>query len=216
MGAFGFAGQRCTANRRVIVDARVSDQFIELIASATRRLRWGRPLDEATQVGPLVSAARRDAVAELLARSLGVRMIVPHCDQPDHDELCREGAYLPPTIAVNPPSDGELAQEESFGPVLVVQRAASFDEAISLCNGVRQGLAAALFSASEERRRRFLAEARAGILKLDRSTVDADAVSPFNGWKASGIGPAEHGVADREFFSRFQTIYGGPQDGNQG
>jgi acyl-CoA reductase-like NAD-dependent aldehyde dehydrogenase len=90
-----------------------------------------------------------------------------------------------------------------------VQRAGGFDRAIQLLNDVRQGLVAALFSDSPARRERFLREARAGVLKLDRSTVDADAVSPLGGWKASGVGPAEHGPSDREFFCRVQTIYDG-------
>jgi len=100
-------------------------------------------------------------------------------------------------------------QEETFGPVLVAQRAASFDHALELCNGVRQGLIAALFSASPSHQEKFLRQARAGVLKLNRATADADAVSPLGGWKASGVGPAEHGPSDREFFCRVQTIYRG-------
>jgi acyl-CoA reductase-like NAD-dependent aldehyde dehydrogenase len=73
---------------------------------------------------------------------------------------------------------------------------------------VRQGLIAALFSADPERRRRFLAEARAGILKLDRSTVDASAEAPFGGFKASGLGPPEHGPGNVEFYTRMQAVYG--------
>ena len=72
---------------------------------------------------------------------------------------------------------------------------------------MRQGLAAALFSPSEERRARFLAEADAGILKLDESTAGAGAEAPFGGWKASGAGPPEHGPGDREFYTRWQAVY---------
>jgi acyl-CoA reductase-like NAD-dependent aldehyde dehydrogenase len=208
MGAFGFAGQRCTANRRVIVGREMVEEFLGHLLAATRALRWGDPLDPAVSVGPLVSAGRRDAVASLIARTSAKRILVPHRDQPDHDELRARGAYLPPTVVCDPEPDSEIVQEESFGPVLVVQTAGSFDEAMRLCNGVRQGLVAALFSPEPTLQERFLAEARAGILKINRSTVDADAVSPFGGWKASGMGPPEHGKADREFFTRVQTVYG--------
>ena len=92
--------------------------------------------------------------------------------------------------------------------IISVTRAASIAHAIALVNNVRQGLVAALFSRDTALRDQFLREARACVLKLDRSTVDADAVSPFGGWKASGVGPAEHGPGDREFFCLVQTIYG--------
>jgi acyl-CoA reductase-like NAD-dependent aldehyde dehydrogenase len=78
---------------------------------------------------------------------------------------------------------------------------------MALVNGVPQGLAAALFSSSDERAERFLAEARAGILKLNRSTADAEVDVPFGGWGSSGIGPPEHGAFDRDFYTRAQAVY---------
>jgi acyl-CoA reductase-like NAD-dependent aldehyde dehydrogenase len=101
----------------------------------------------------------------------------------------------------------ELVQHESFGPVLVVQTADDWEHAMALLNGVPQGLAAALFSTSPELQERFLDEAQAGILKLNRSTADADVDVPFGGWKASGIGPPEHGSFDRDFYTRVQAVY---------
>jgi alpha-ketoglutaric semialdehyde dehydrogenase len=77
-----------------------------------------------------------------------------------------------------------------------------------LCNGVRHGLVAAFFGGSPELRRKFLAGAQAGKLEFDMSTVGVDASLPFGGWKASGIGPPEHGEADRLFYTRLQTVYG--------
>jgi acyl-CoA reductase-like NAD-dependent aldehyde dehydrogenase len=78
-----------------------------------------------------------------------------------------------------------------------------------LCNGVRQGLVAALFSSSKELQQQFLDEAQAGILKFNTATSDADASAPFGGWKHSGIGPPEHGESNREFYTRTQAIYRG-------
>ncbi len=104
--------------------------------------------------------------------------------------------------------ESEIVQEETFGPVLVVQPARDWTDALRICNGVRQGLAASLFCNDPARRRQFLREAKAGILKIDRSTADAEVDLPFGGWKSSGIGPAEHGEGDVEFYSRIQTVYG--------
>ena len=116
--------------------------------------------------------------------------------------------FYPPTILVCEEPDSEIVQEESFGPVLVVQTARDFGHAVELMNGVRQGLAAALFAASPDLVRTFLDEAEAGILKLNQSTAGAEIDAPFGGWKSSGLGPPEHGRFNVEFFTRAQTVYG--------
>jgi len=90
---------------------------------------------------------------------------------------------------------------------MVLQPASDFDHALRLCNGVRYGLVAALFSDDSGRRTHFLDDAQAGILKIDSTTADADAEAPFGGWKASGIGPPEHGPSNREVYSRTQAVY---------
>ncbi len=208
-GAFGFAGQRCTANRRVIVAAARIDETLAALTSAARNLVWGDPLDETTAIGPLINREKRDEVLAAVkrAKNSGLQVLIPHADQSNYAALIEHGAYCPPAIIVCPDPSHEYVQEEFFAPLLVVQPADSFDHALALCNGVRQGLVAALFSNSPTYQKRFLAEIRAGVLKLNSTTADADATSPLGGWKASGIGPAEHGPSDREFFTRIQTLY---------
>src|SRR6185369_11871813 len=100
---------------------------------------------------------------------------------------------FPPTIVCCDDPAHEIVQEETFGPVLVVQEAEGFREALELCNGVRQGLVASLFSRSKQNQAKFLKRAQAGILKINQATADANVEAPFSGWKASGIGPPEHG-----------------------
>src|SRR5262249_32967358 len=118
-----------------------------------------------------------------------------------------EGAYVAPAIVCCDEPSHALAQEETMSPILVVQRAQDFDHALTLCNGTRYGLGAALFSNNSEIRQKFLEEARAGILKINTSTAGADVSLPFGGWKASGIGPPEHGEGDRLFYTRIQAVY---------
>jgi acyl-CoA reductase-like NAD-dependent aldehyde dehydrogenase len=118
------------------------------------------------------------------------------------------GAYAQPAIICCDRADHPLVQEETMSPILVVQRAESFAHAMALCNGTRYGLAAALFSNAREIQERFLREAQAGILKINTSTAGADVSLPFGGWKASGLGPPEHGEADRLFYTRMQSVYG--------
>jgi len=207
--AFGFAGQRCTANRRVIVDSRHYKKFLNYLASAVSRLACLDPLEDTTQVGPLISfdALRRiDAVVARAKEAKGL-VLAPHNTDPDFIELRRRGAYYPPSIICCDEPDHEIVQEETFGPILVVQRARNWDHAIQLCNGVRQGLVAALFSSSSQFQKRFLEEAKSGVLKINMGTADANAEAPFGGWRASGIGPPEHGLSNREFYTRTQSVY---------
>ncbi|MGE5276240.1 MAG: aldehyde dehydrogenase family protein [Acidobacteriota bacterium] len=209
-GAFCFAGQRCTANRRAVVEERLFEPFVERLTNATANLRWGDPLDPATEVGPLVSEEARERVEAAVARAApqAERVLSPHAQGAVAHELRGVGAYHPPTIVVAGEPDSEVVQEETFGPVLVVQRARGFENALDLVNGVRQGLVAALFAGPGPWRRRFWNAARAGVLKWNAATADADAAAPFGGWKASGLGPPEHGPGNAEFYTRIQAIYG--------
>jgi acyl-CoA reductase-like NAD-dependent aldehyde dehydrogenase len=204
-GAFAFAGQRCTANRRAIVDSSIYDVFLDQLVMASRRLIWGDPADEKTQIGPVISSAARNRVEAVIdrARAAAFRVINPL----EKLDRARGDAWLEPTIVCCDDPSAEIVQEETFGPVLVVEQAEDWDEAISLCNGVKQGLAAAIFTTSPRRIEDFLRRVRAGILKINSSTANAAVDLPFGGWKASGIGPAEHGPANREFFTRMQSIY---------
>jgi alpha-ketoglutaric semialdehyde dehydrogenase len=204
-GAFAFAGQRCTANRRAIIDSSIYDAFLDQLIMASRRLVCGDLADEKTQLGPLISFESRDRVKAVVARARAamLRVISPLRKL----DRTRGGAWLEPTIVCCDDPNAEIVQEETFGPVLVVQKAKDWDEAISLCNGVKQGLVAAVFTRSQERIAGFLRRARAGVLKVNCSTADAAVDLPFGGWKSSGIGPPEHGPANREFFTRMQAIY---------
>ena len=200
--AFAFAGQRCTSNRRVIVHAEIYDRFLDLLQEAAASVVCGDPLDARTRVGPLMSSEKCREVASLLERlqAAGATVFNPPKTVPS-------GAYFPPTIVCCDDLAQEIVREETFGPVLVVTRADNWDHAVQLCNGVSQGLVASLFSASKKLQEQFLETAQAGILKINLATADADAEAPFGGWKASGIGPPEHGASNREFYTRTQSVY---------
>ncbi len=202
-GAFALAGQRCTANRRVVVQRERADELLELLVRETAALPWGDPLDEATHVGPMLGPEQRERLGETVLRA-GLPTLVPHGRT---TVAGVDGAWYPPTIVTCEDPDSELVQRESFGPVLVVQPADDWSEALALVNGVEQGLVAALFSRSQAHAERFLEQAQAGIVKLNRSTADAEVDVPFGGWKASAVGPPEHGGFDADFYTRPQTVY---------
>jgi acyl-CoA reductase-like NAD-dependent aldehyde dehydrogenase len=210
-GAFGFAGQRCTANRRVIVPRALFSALLEELKTAAEQLVWGDPLDPATDIGPVITASKRDQTIALLDRARSDHDV--HRVELLHATRAQEpwgsaGAYAQPAILCTDRPDHPLIQEETMSPLLVIQRAENFEHALALCNGTSYGLAAALFSNSRELEMLFLDQAQAGILKINTSTAGADISLPFGGWKASGLGPPEHGEADRLFYTRIQSVYG--------
>ncbi|MBY0587265.1 aldehyde dehydrogenase family protein [bacterium] len=205
-GAFEMAGQRCTANRRLIVHESVRDRFLDLVMSTSSRIKWGDPHSPDTQMGPLLSPSRSDRVAAVVGRaSSHGSVLYPQNTNPPLSSFA--GCWFPPTIVTCEVPEAEIVQEETFGPVLVVQTAMDWDHAIELTNGVRQGLVAAIFSSSPATIDRFLDQAQAGILKVNQATADAAVDVPFCAWKASGTGLPEHGIFNREFYTRPQTIY---------
>jgi acyl-CoA reductase-like NAD-dependent aldehyde dehydrogenase/nicotinamidase-related amidase len=206
-GAFALAGQRCTANRRVVVHQDCEGTLVERLSRETAALPWGDPRDPATHIGPLVSDAERDRVARLVARAGDdAELLFPHGQENPRVDAFGD-VWWPPTIIRCDDPAHELVQEESFAPLLIVQRARDWDHAIELLNGVRQGLVASVFSVSAEICDRFVDEAAAGIVKVNRATADVEVDVPFGGWKGSGIGPPEHGDFDRDFYTRPQTVY---------
>ncbi len=210
-GAFGFAGQRCTANRRVIVSKVRFEPLWRELKIAAEKLVWGDPLKKSTDIGPVIHAGKRDEHTVLIraAQNSGAAHRVELLfARRAREPWVRTGAYAQPAMVGCDRPEHPLIQEETMSPLLVVQRAGDFDHALNLCNGVRHGLAAALFSNSPALREKFLAEAGAGILKLNSSTAGVEVELPFGGWKASGIGPPEHGEGDRQFYTRWQAVYG--------
>jgi acyl-CoA reductase-like NAD-dependent aldehyde dehydrogenase/nicotinamidase-related amidase len=205
--AFGFSGQRCTAVRRLIIPKASLVVGLLHLQEAVAALPYGDPLDEATEVGPLCSAEQVHRLDELVERARPqMRSVVqPHVDT---GALPLGGAYYPPTIVVCEDPLHEIVQEETFGPVLVIQPVADFDEALECLNGVRFGLTAGLVGGDGNCRAMFLEKAQAGILNLDSIHAGAGLDMPFGGWKASGLGPPQHGLSNRHFYTKSQAVYG--------
>jgi alpha-ketoglutaric semialdehyde dehydrogenase len=206
LAAMSFAGQRCTATRRILVERSVLEAFTEALVAAVKALRVGNPDEESTEVGPLVSMERCARVADAISAALaqGGRLL---CGGQVPAGL-GAGSYFAPTLVAGLDPHAALVQEETFGPVAVVLPADDLDHAIRLANDVPHGLVASLSTRDASARRRFADAVEAGILKLVPGPLAVAPDAPFGGWKASGIGPPEHGVWDREFYARAQAIYG--------
>lgn len=205
-GSFAFAGQRCTAIRRFIVERSIADRFETVAAEATRRVIVGDPSDPATEVGPLISAAACARVRSVIERAVreGARIVarseVPIDLQGD--------AWLAPTLLGDVSPQSAVAQEETFGPVAVVLVVDDIEEAIAVANGVPHGLVLAIVTDDPSAQRRILDEGQAGIVQIGAGPLPIHADAPFVGWKASGVGPPEHGEWDTAFYTRPQAVYG--------
>jgi acyl-CoA reductase-like NAD-dependent aldehyde dehydrogenase len=179
--AFEASGQQCISAQRVIVEHPVFDRFLDLFVAAAKKLKVGDPEDAATDVGPMVSVAAADRVAQMIddAVAKGGKLVL----KPQ-----RQGAVLGPAIVANSPPEARLMREEAFGPVVVVQSVADVDAALELANSSEFGLQGACFTASLETAFKVSRKLRVGSLWInDASRFRLDSY-PFGGVGASGFG----------------------------
>jgi acyl-CoA reductase-like NAD-dependent aldehyde dehydrogenase len=203
--AYRFSGQSCTAPRRLIVERKIRVKFEKALANAIFALRVGEPGNSETYIGPLVSEIHRERIHSMVesAVSDGGRILCGGRVPQGYEHGC----WYEPTLIADVPHQAYAAQEEGFGPLAILMEARDIGEALNLCNDVPHGLVATLYSTDPTHRAQFLAEAEAGILRINNGIVGISPNAPFGGWKASAIGPPEHGLWDQEFYARPQAVY---------
>jgi 1-pyrroline-5-carboxylate dehydrogenase len=187
--AFGFGGQKCSANSRVYVEKPVHDELIRLLVEKTEKVTIGDPLKRENWLGPVVDqrAVERYRQAASDARRDG-RVFIGGEVLSDGD--LAKGNYVEPTVVGNLPADHRLFQDELFVPFTAVHAVDSFDDAIRLSNDSVYGLTAGVYSEDPSEIDTFLNEIHAGVLYVNRragATTGAwPGVQPFGGWKGSG------------------------------
>jgi len=203
-GAFGFAGEKCTASSRAIVVEEVYDEFLEELKKATEAMKVGDPMEEDTDIGPVVNKSQYESILEALetARNEG-RVVLDGGATGSEDE----GYYIAPAIVADVDNGSETAQEEIFGPVLAVIRARDFDEAVELANDTRYGLTAGIATKSLRYAHEFMARSDTGLVNVNLPTAGLEFQVPFGGNKESGVGGREQGPAALDFYSAWKTVY---------
>jgi aldehyde dehydrogenase (NAD+) len=202
-GAFGAAGQKCTATRRIYVQEPVYKEFRERLLERVAAGKVGDPADPETEVGPIVNETQMQRVLDGIERGR----------QEGGDVLAGGGradddAYLiAPTVFEGVADDAFLSREEVFGPVTSLYRFTALDEVIERANAVRYGLSAAVFTRDLATATRCVDGLAAGVLHVNSQTAGAEVHVPFGGTKASGYGPHEQGRAAMEFYTEEITVY---------
>lgn len=202
--SFGYAGQKCSACSRAIVLASIYDTFLNRLIDVTRSLRIGPAEDPGAFIGPVIDREARDRIMKRIeAGKTEARLAYAG----ELGSLAAEGFYVAPHIFADVPPTAAIAQDEIFGPVLCVIRAANLDEALSIANGTQYALTGGLHSRSPANIERVRREFRVGNLYINRKITGALVDrQPFGGFKLSGTGPKAGGSDYLPYFLHARSI----------
>ena len=193
-------GQSCIAAKRFIIAESIADEFEQRFVRSMEGVKIGDPLDDQTDLGPLVSAVALDRLEGFVRATVeaGARVLT------GGKRLDRPGNFYPPTVLTNIPRNSPAYCEELFGPVACLFRAKDVDEVIAIANDTRFGLGASAWTNDAAERNRFIDELESGMVFINRM-VASDPRLPFGGVKRSGLG-RELGVQGIREFTNIKTI----------
>jgi len=187
--AFGFGGQKCSANSRVYVERPVHDELVRLLVEKTEKITIGDPLKREHWLGPIIDGRAVDRHQGAVAEARRDGTVFTGGEHLTDGGLDR-GFYVEPTVVGNLPASHRLFQDELFAPLTAVAAVDSLDEAIRLSNQSLYGLTAGVYSEDPAEVKKFLTEIHAGVLYVNRragATTGAwPGVQAFGGWKGSG------------------------------
>ncbi len=197
LAVFGNAGQDCCARSRILVQAEAMDQFMSALESNVKALRVGDPLAEDTQMGPLISAGQREAVASFLDDGVPVafRGTAP----------AGRGYWFAPTVLAPVDPHARVAREEVFGPIAAVMPFRDEAEAVALANDTIYGLSGSIWTRDGARALRVARAVQTGVLSIN-SNSSVRVGTPFGGFKQSGYG-RELGPHALDAYTEVKTIY---------
>jgi 1-pyrroline-5-carboxylate dehydrogenase len=187
--AFGFGGQKCSANSRVYVEKPVHDELVRLLVEKTEKITIGDPLKRENWLGPIVDQRAVDRHQQAVSEARRDGRVFVGGERLTDGDLAR-GYYVEPTVVGDLPASHRLFQDELFAPFTAVHAVDSFDEAIRLANDSIYGLTAGVYSEDPAEVQEFVDRIEAGVLYVNRragATTGAwPGVQAFGGWKGSG------------------------------
>jgi acyl-CoA reductase-like NAD-dependent aldehyde dehydrogenase len=197
MAVFGNAGQDCCARSRILVERPVLDDFLAALQPAVEGIEVGDPLAESTQMGPLISADQRDAVASYVPGDAPVAIRGSAPDGP--------GYWFPPTVLAPVANDDRAAAEEIFGPVACVIPFDGEEEAVRLANETIYGLSGSIWTGDGARALRVARAIETGVISINSNT-SVRVSTPFGGFKESGVG-RELGPNALDHYTEVKNVY---------
>jgi len=194
---FGNAGQDCCARSRILVERPVLDRFLEALEQAIRSMRVGDPLDEVTQMGPLISDRQRQTVASFVPNDAPVAI---RGSAPDG-----AGYWFPPTVLAPISNSDRAAREEIFGPVACVIPFSGEREAVEIANDTIYGLSGSIWTRDGGKALRIARALETGVLSINSNT-SVRVATPFGGFKQSGVG-RELGPDALEHYTDLKNVF---------
>jgi acyl-CoA reductase-like NAD-dependent aldehyde dehydrogenase len=194
---FGNAGQDCCARSRILVERSAIDRFMEVLEEAVEAIRVGDPLDESTEMGPLISEGQRETVSSFVPEGAPVAIRGSAPDGP--------GFWFPPTVLCPVDNDDRAAREEIFGPVAAVIPFRDEDEAIRLANDTIYGLSGSVWTRDGAKAIRTARALETGVISINSNT-SVRVSTPFGGFKQSGFG-RELGPDALDHYSEVKNVY---------
>jgi betaine-aldehyde dehydrogenase len=197
LAVFGNAGQDCCARSRILVERSAVEPFLEALEREVKALRVGDPLDDATQMGPLISADHREKVASYVDDGAPVAFRGSAPDGP--------GYWFPPTVLSPVSNDDRAAREEIFGPVVAVIPFDDEADAIRIANDTVYGLSGSIWTRDGARALRVARALETGNISVN-SNSSVRVTTPFGGFKQSGIG-RELGPFALEHYTELKNVF---------
>jgi len=204
-GAFGQAGQRCSATSRVVVERSVREPLVERILARLGELSIGNPFEESTRLGPVVNEARMDACLAAISKANSDGATIRSGGKRASSGELANGWFMEPTLITEVAADSELATEEVFGPVLAVIDAEDFDDAMNISNSVKYGMSGTIFTSDRAHVYDALQRFEAGMLHVNRPGVGAWPHLPHMGAKLSQYGAPECSAETMEFYMEMRS-----------
>jgi acyl-CoA reductase-like NAD-dependent aldehyde dehydrogenase len=197
MAVFGNAGQDCCARSRILVERSVLDRFMDALEEAVEAVRVGDPLDESTQMGPLISADQRKTVASFVPDDAPVAI--------RGEAPAGPGYWYPPTVLAPVAPDDRAVREEIFGPVATVVPFSGEAEAVRIANDTIYGLSGSVWTRDGAKALRVARAIETGVLSINSNT-SVRVATPFGGFKQSGVG-RELGPHALEHYTEVKNVF---------
>ena len=203
-GAFGVTGQACTATSRAIVHEDLYDEFVAGVVDAAESITIGAGLDGA-EMGPHVSRSELDSTLEYVDVGVDEGATL---ETGGGEVDAGDGFFVEPAVFSDVEPDMRIAQEEIFGPALAVIPVSSYDEGVSVANGVRYGLSASIVTQDLSEAHSFVEDSESGVVKVNEKTTGLELHVPFGGMKGSSSETyREQGDAGLDFYTISKTVY---------